>query len=204
MILIVDGSGRGRGAKLRSALLSHNIPCAAVNTLNIAKYPAALIVFAFVSSEDMLNTISVRCGRTPLLAVNETGGRIYNSDVRFYNPDIHKTIEEFIISFLYERYGITAGHYSRGDVSVLRGTVMAGVSYLNLTKTETRILVLFLMCSDKWISADNIGRACFESSGGNKSVAVHICNINRKTKTVLGKPIIICSRRTGYRLNGAV
>lgn len=204
MILIVDYGGRGRSTEIRSALLSQNIPCAVVSAKHVVKYPAALIVFAFVSTEDMLNTVSVRCGRIPLLAVNETGGRIYNSDVRFYDPDIHKTCEEFIIAYLYERYGITTGDYSRGDLSVSSGTVMAGVSYLKLTKTETRILVLFLICSDKWISADNVGRTCFESSRGSKSVPVHICNINRKAEAVLGRPIILCSRRTGYRLNGAV
>jgi len=206
MILIADDSKRKRSTELRYKLMSLGLPCIMVDQDHIRKHPEALLVMTFVSSEDKLNLIAVKCGRIPLLVVNESGSRIYNKDVTFYDDSIYKSYEEFILAYLNEKLGIVIDDHTYGRITLGERSVYMGPSSFRLTVCERMILMLVMLCHGKWVSEESIRKACFSSSAKRNTtrVSVHICNINKKSKNVFKWPIITCKRGVGYMLDPCV
>lgn len=201
MILLVDDDRENRTIRLRDALRACGIPCICIRCAAVRDYPEALFAFVFASSEYHLNTVSLRCGRLPLLCVNESGGRIYNKDVIFFDSARFVSYEDFVIDFMKTEFGITPHDLTVGELTVADGTVSYGVNRLRLTPAEHRILTLLAFCSGKWVSEKNILRTCFDNISTSCRVPVHICNINSKAKKTFGRKLIKCKRGIGYILS---
>lgn len=205
MILLIDDRLNDVKDKridgIRDSFYAAGIPCLTVRSANVSEYPWALAAFLFAPSDDYLRTVSVRCKRIPILAVNESGSRIYNNDVIFYDPALFGSYEDFITAFLRTRYGITCGNYVLGDLSIVGDTVTYGINNVMLTPTERRILILLVMCKERWISEAEISRTCLDGGSKTSSVAVHVCNMNKKFKTATGKRLIRTKRGFGYTVS---
>ena len=69
-----------------------------------------------------------------------------------------------------------------------------------LTGTEMRILRMLLYYRD-WVSAERISLYCLRGSKADgASVAVHVCNINRKMKAATGFEMVEKKRYSGYKI----
>lgn len=203
MILIVDDDKTKRSRDIKSALSEYGIPSVVCGIGHIRHYPETLAVFCAVPSQDKLDLICVRCGRIPVIAENLSGSRIYNKDVSFYDSTACPFPAGFIISFLNERYGIIPSELRYGDLLILPDIIQYGIAGLRLTGTERRILVLLLLCKEKWVSEFCITHTCFRRVGAGNStrVSVHICNLNRKARAVTGRNFILTKRGVGYMLD---
>ena len=201
MILLACDSKDNRIIDLKNTLIIAGMPCAIVGCDSIPEYPMALAVFTFTKSENYLNTVSLRCKRTPLIAVNESGSRIYNNDVLFCESGDTQFCAEYMLNFIKAKYGITAGEYLIDDVSVRSLEAVSGVSRVSLTPVEYRILSLLVICKGKCLSESIIGKVCFEDHSKSCRVPVHICNLNKKCKTVFGYKLITAKRGLGYSVN---
>ncbi len=199
MVILADDNKDIRIHKLKALLSDYGIPCVAVKSERIADYPEALAVFVITPSENYLNTVALRCRHTPILCENESGSRIYNKDVLFYNSNVHGTIERFIIDFIKEKYGIDCADYTVGNLKLTIAEVQYGLSKVKLTAAEHRILTLLTVCRDHWISEKNIDSVCLGGRSSSCRVSVHICNINKKFKVLAGHRIIKCKRGVGYK-----
>lgn len=206
MILIVDEYRRKTARCLRESLWNCGIPSVLTDRDHIERFPEALCAIAFVGSEEYLNTVSLRCHRIPLLAINESQSRIYNKDVLFYDPSLNDSYTDFLLSFLKEKYGFLPDEFGTGDVLLKGDDVLVGYAYLRFTKTERRILALLVMCSGKWVSSDTVRNACFENTGKGETsrISVHICNINKKSSAVCGRNLIRTKRGIGYMLDRGI
>ena len=205
MILLLDDRINDMKDKrieaIRDFFLAEGIPCLTVRSVQVTDHPTALAVFLFTPSDDHLRTVSVRCKRIPILAVNESGSRIYNNDAVFYDAGVHGSYESFILDFLRTKYGITCGNYVIGDLSVVGDAATYGMNPIKLTPTERKILVLLMMCKNQWISEDEVGRVCLGSRSKTSSITVHVCNMNKKFKIAAGKRLIRTKRGAGYMIN---
>ncbi len=199
MILLINDGKDKRIERLHENLQALGIISVAVESGRVREYSEACCAFVIAGSENELNIVSVRCGKLPLLAVNESDSRIYNKDVVFYSSSCGSH-ENFIIDYLRKVHGITGGTLKIGALTVGDASVSYGVNSLKLTGTERNILRLLGICKGKWISEENIERICFESSGTSCRVSVHICNINRKFREFAGRNLIRCKRGIGYIL----
>lgn len=202
MILIVDFEKRTVSAKLFERLVESGVPCIYTDTEKIRKYPSATAVIAFVRTEDMLNRVCVKSGKIPVLAINESGSRIYNNDVLFFDEVTHGDSFDFLISYLHDKFGFTKNMCYKGDLSVNGSDVRLEEQICKFTATERRIIVLMIYCSEKWVSEDEVVKTCFSHTGKKFSsrVSVHICNINKKSKSAFGIKLIECKRGVGYTL----
>jgi len=198
----VDEDKRKRAYDLSDSFAELGLASIVTDMDHIRKYPEAIAVAVFVPSENYLNKVSVRCGKIPIIAINESGSRIYNKDVVFYSENFHGKYDDFIFSFIFEKYGILKGDYSCGELRIVDDKVTLGIAYLKLTKSERRILSMLIVCGG-WVSEHSILKACFKNTGKKSStrVPVHICNINKKTKGISGRPIILTKRGIGYMVD---
>lgn len=69
---------------------------------------------------------------------------------------------------------------------------------VRLTNSEYRILRLLFHSRCVFFTAEEIGAACLSAPLG--SPRVHICNMNGKSRRVLGRPMIETRRYEGYRV----
>lgn len=209
MILLLDDRTDDRADKrilmLKDSLKALGLPCAVIKSTSVADYSSALCAFVFTPSDHYLRTVSVRCKRVPILAVNESSSRIYNNDALFFDPVTHGSYVSFITDFLHERYKVTVGEYKTGELTVIDGAVLYGISSIKLTPSERRILVLLMLCSNRWVSENEICNLCFDKRSNSGRVSVHICNLNKKFRLHTGKRIISVRRGNGYKIDeGAV
>lgn len=200
MFLIVDDDKLKRSRVLRDALAAYELPVIITTAAQISCYPEALAVVAFADSEAYLNTVSLRCGRIPLLAVNGSGSRIYNKDVVFYDPRVHGSHAEFVLDFIEKHFGITPPVYKVRNLTVNGTRVNMDIVRFKLTASERRILILMMICRDRWVSERSIGRACFADCKKSCRVAVHICNMNKKARGYIGQRLVMTKRGRGYKL----
>ncbi len=202
MILIIDEERTKRALDLKYAIESRGIPVAFTTADRIKNHPVFTAAVAFVSSEYALNMISVRLGKCLLLCINKSGNRIYNKDVVFFE-DHFGNEADFVFSTLKERLGFNPKELRVGDLTIGVNFVKVGLSYMNLTVTERRILVLAAFLAGRDFDVDTVLASCFPNSGRGRSdkVSVHICNLNKKAKTAMGRPIIRCKRGVGYTLD---
>ena len=200
MVLLVDDEKQPRIAEIRDQVRNSGIPCISVSLNDIQRYSDAVMVFAFVPTENYLNIVSLRCKRVPLLAVNESGSRIYNKDVLFFDKEKHSSYLLFILGFIKDKYGIEAGKYHTYDASVIGREVVCGVNKFSLTPAEYRIISLLAVSRSNWICEKVIADVCFDDPSKSCRVSVHICNINNKAKLYIGHPLIRTKRGKGYML----
>lgn len=199
MILLVCDTKDNRIDSLKKNLRREGVPCLSVRTDDVSSYGNAAAVFAFVPSENYLNTLSLRCKRIPVLAVNKSGSRIYNKDVLFYEESCG-SYEDFIINFIKDNYGTEPGRYLTYDVTVDGRDVLCGLNSFRLTPAEYRIISLLAFSRGKWIDEKTIAAVCFDDSSKSCRVSVHICNINNKAKLYTGHTLVKTKRGKGYML----
>lgn len=199
MVILADDNNDKRIQKLKDLLSGSGIPCVAVKSDHIPELPEALAVFAITTSENHLNTVSIRCGRMPLLCFNESGSRIYNKDVVFYSDTDSDTVERFIVDFIKDKYAIDFEDYIVGNLRFTPTEIRYGINRVKLTAAERRILVLLSLRREIWISEKQIEAVCFDGRSSSCRVPVHICNINKKLKSIAGHRIIKCKRGVGYK-----
>ena len=74
---------------------------------------------------------------------------------------------------------------------------------IQFTQSEYRILKFLCMNDGRLIGANYILHHCFADSYrmNESNVRIHISSINKKSKAVSGRNLIICQREKGYRLN---
>ena len=75
---------------------------------------------------------------------------------------------------------------------------------LKLTRTEHKILLLLYTNRFKPLSSSQIASLAFpcdKSPTGALSIAVHICNINKKATSISGRKLILNPHKNGYLLN---
>lgn len=204
MFLIVDDDKLKRSRVLRDTLAAYELPVIIATASQICDYPEALAIVVFADSEAYLNIVSLRCGRIPLLAVNASGSRIYNKDVLFYNPRAYGSHAEFVLDFIKRRFGIAPPIYKVRNLIVNGSEVNMDIVRFKLTASERRILILLMICRDRWVSERSISRACFTSCKKSCRVAVHICNLNKKVRGYIGQRLVKTKRGSGYMLESLI
>lgn len=201
MILIIDEERTKRALDLKKALENRGLPTVFVTVDRIKKYQVFTAAVAFVSSDYMLNMISVRLGKCLLLCINDSGHRIYNKDAIFYD-ECYEDKTEFVLRQLKDKLFIDPTALQIGELCVEGDSVSVGLSFLKLTETEKNILVLAMLLRGQYFDSRTALEACFHGCGKNAGkVSVHICNLNKKARSVTGRTLICCKRGVGYCLD---
>lgn len=202
MIVIVDGRNRKRSILLRESFLAAGIACALCTPEVVSRFRGASVTVCFASSEDMLSLVSVRAGRTALIAVNVSGRKMYHTDAVIWDEQTHGDLVSFALRLARER-GISFPEVTAGDVLVTPGSVYFRMNYLALTATERLIMFHLAVGANRFHCEEEIRKyACPESDlrRKNSSVSVHICNINKKAMRACGERAITCRRGSGYAI----
>ena len=185
MILIADNTYRKMRVTIREKLLSECIPCAVANTDRIDAYlPAALIIVTEKYIYKDVKYLSDMHEFSPIVVFDEVG------DFTEYVRSVYDT----------HCRGAFEGERSK-RVIFDNGDYYFCSRKLYMTKTEKRILRA-LLSRDEWISAEHLSYYCLKRGRyDQKSIAVHVCNLNKKVRSVTGHDLILHRRYEGYRIN---
>ncbi|MBE6588339.1 MAG: helix-turn-helix domain-containing protein [Ruminococcaceae bacterium] len=185
MILIADNTDRKIRREIREWLFSLSIPCAVADTDRIDAYlPAGAVV---VTEKYLLSEVEY------MASLHEP------SPIELY--DESAAFSEFIMD-VYDRHcreRCEGMGYRR--LSCCDGEFLFFNKSVSMTKTEKRILRMLLFSRD-WESGERLSLYCLKKQKPDlKSIAVHICNLNKKMNAACGFDMIEHRRFSGYRIN---
>ncbi len=184
MILIVDNTRRKTISKIKEDLLRDGIPCAVADVEGIMELlPASFVI---VSEPHLLLDVQYMCSLN-----------MSTSPVLCEEDD---NIAELARS-LFDRVAVV---YEDPYSPIYRSSENDGyVIYsktIHFTKTE-KLIITMLLLGKGWYTPECIADYCKkESRNAVKSICVHICNINKKTRAAVGRELIECRRYKGYRI----
>ncbi|MDD6094483.1 MAG: hypothetical protein PUC29_01935 [Clostridia bacterium] len=166
---------------MRGHLFERGIPCIVSDTEHFDKYlPCELII---VTEKYLMKDV-------------EYLASMYGRHKIFYLREYAPMTEE-ITALVYEYFhGFTNLRKSR--VTVSDGSIVFCGKTVLLTKTERRILNMFLF-SDKRYTAESIAAYCLNKASPETAIS-HIHKINRKASVLTGINLIECKRYEGYKL----
>lgn len=188
MILIVDNTQRKMRNEIREALFYESIPCAVTSSDKMDAFlPAGVILLTEAYLEaDVREYLSVMHDSSLVTVLDETCDPI-DFAKECYNKFCREKCEP--------SNDINIEFY--GDYLTFNGVVT------RLTKTEKRIVNMLLL-EDRWVSGEMLSIYCVKDASlmcpDPKRIAVHVCNINKKSRTFLGEELITHRRYSGYRI----
>ena len=97
MVVIVDERARVRSISLRERLLAEGVPCALCSLDTLSHLSAAPVTVCFATDRDHLFRVSLRAGDTVLIALDLSGGRLYDPDAVIWDESLHGDLVHFII-----------------------------------------------------------------------------------------------------------
>lgn len=203
MIVITDRRNRKRSLRLREQLLEAGIACAACTPEDAGLLRGAPVTVCFAESEDMLSLVSVRAGRTSLIAVNVSGRKMYHPDAVIWDSQLHGDLASFAVRTAEKQTGTDVRRLTAGYVTVTPEAAYFHLNYLALTDTERLILFHLAAGADRFHREEEIRKYAFRECDlrrKNSTVSVHICNINKKAMRACGEKAVTCRRGSGYAI----
>lgn len=184
MILIVDNTKRKMRSDIRTLLLEKSVPCAICNTNSIDIFlPSGACIVTEKYLFDTVRYMSSMHGLSPLYLYNGS------DDIFEYVSEIAEGLLQRIKEIESEYHLV----FDDGDMLFCGRTVV-------FTKTELRIIRMLLLSED-WQRREKIALYCMKDPlADEKSIAVHICNINKKALKSAGRILIEKRRYCGYRI----
>lgn len=211
MLLVCDKTNSERGNKLREKILRAGYPCAFCVVSEISSYIPLWRIITFIDVFD-----DVR--RTPYdnVRVLVIGRGFVNSALNAERIDSEDEVLPAIEKAVYEYFHVRPDWFYRFGVFYDDGVFMSEDFFLvfgNMivpTKREYLIYKYLQMASRAcdYSPAERVCRFCYPTSKiprdekeAAKNLAVHVMNLNRKSREVMDCHIIEARRYSGYRLN---
>ena len=184
LIIIVDNTKRKARNEIRNSFHEKNIPCVVTDSNHFGSFlPAELIIITENYLLDDVKYVGEMYGKLTYCICDE-------------NKPLICSAEEIAISHF---NGF--GDYKRSKITVKDGKTFFCGRKIKLTKTEQRILNMFLY-SDKTYTAEAVAAFCLGSTNASACTAIsHISKLNAKSKRLTGFALIKGKRYEGYTLN---
>lgn len=205
MVLIIDDTRREDGALLGAALAEKNIPSVRVRLDDLPGISTFPVTLVYTPSEHYLNIASVRCGKTKLLAINETRSRIYNEDAIFLQEKNYGDICDRIYDIATEMLGFRPDSFNIGALSLKDERYSYAGAFLSFTPSERMIFTELVLRRGKHVPERDL-TLLFDKIDKRKNprtgiVPVHICNLNRKNFSVVRQKLVLFKSGKGYAIN---
>lgn len=198
MILIVDSKISKRARILRESLFSLDIPCAAVKVPDSSFIKDAKVIITFEDVSPLIKESYPDLDFENILISDEYA--FHKSDSLFV--EIRRVLGR-INDLLEIKRGVNLESYSVDRFTQMNGFCRFAGNVFFPTIKEKLIIKTLTLCPMRYFTPRELAMFCYAENEidlvADRTIAVHIFNINRKTRACSRKAMIETKRNRGYR-----